>query len=106
MRNNFGHALVNAGAQFITDNYVSSPPAAWVVDSAGTVFELGTLRYVDPRASFHQKYSTDPRGEFAFNVLVNSVDSGEFASRIERRNGRVRIFTAERWKNWTGKSFI
>jgi hypothetical protein len=103
---NFGAALVTAGAQFITDSYVSSPPAAWIVDSTGAVFELGQKRYVDPVGTFRDKYSTDPRGEFAFNVLVNNIDTGEFASRIERRNGRVRIFTANRWKVWNGRSFF
>lgn len=102
----FGAALVKAGAQFITENYVSSPPAAWIVDSAGNVFELGPHRYVDPNADFRQRYDTDPRGEFAFNVLVNGQNSGEFASRIERRDGRVRIYTRGGWKVWNGKSFF
>lgn len=103
---NFGSALVNAGAQFITEHYVSSPPAAWIVDSAGNVFELGTNRYVDPNAPFHMRLSTDPRGEFAFNVIMNNMDTGEYASRIERRNGRIRIFTRDGWKVWNGKSFF
>lgn len=103
----FGEALVKAGAQFITEHYVSSPPAAWIVDGAGTVFELGTKRWVDPSANvFRQRYDTDPRGQFAFNVLMNGIDTGEYASSIERRDGRVRIFTASGWKVWTGKSFF
>jgi|SRR6185312_14139140 len=107
MKQHFGSTLVKAGAQFITENYVSSPPAAWVVDSAGAVFELGTQRYVDPNATaFRQRYDTDPRGQFAFNVICNGVDTGEFASTIERRKGRIRIYTREGWKVWNGRSFF
>jgi hypothetical protein len=102
----FGEALLKARPQFVTESYVSSPPAAWVIDEAGTVFELGTNRYFDPSAPFHTRLGTDPRGEFAFNVIANGVDTGEFASRIERRGGKVRIFTRERWKVWNGRNFF
>jgi hypothetical protein len=102
----FGSALVKAVPQFVTDSYVSSPPAAWIVDSAGTVFELGIRRYVNPNAEFRTRFDTDPRGQFAFNVLANSMETGEYASTIERRNGRVRIFTREGWKVWNGRSFF
>jgi hypothetical protein len=37
---------------------------------------------------------------------MNSTETGEFASRIERRNGRIRIFARDGWKIWNGKSFI
>jgi hypothetical protein len=107
----FGSTLVDSirenGQQFQTENYVSSPPAAWIVDSAANVWELGTKRYADVNAlEFHQRYGTDPRGQFAFNVLVNGAETGEFASSIERRNDRIRIFTANGWKTWTGRSFF
>jgi len=34
------------------------------------------------------------------------VETGEIASRIERRAGRVRIFTEAGWKRWTGTTFV
>lgn len=106
----FGKAMLDEiaahGQQFSTESYVSSPPAAWVLNAAGQVFELGTNRYVDPSAVFRGQYHTDPRGEFAFNVLVNGMDTGEFASRIENRAGRVRIFCRDGWKVWNGRSFF
>jgi hypothetical protein len=78
----------------ITEAYVSSPPAALIVDERGDVFTLGF------------EFGVAPSGEYAFNVLRNGVSSGEFASRIERRHGKIRIFTATGWKNWTGRTFI
>jgi len=77
----------------VTESYVSSPPALLVVDERGTVFTLG------------EKFANDaPRGEFAFNVLVNGKECGEFASRIERRNGRIRIFGHQGFKTWNGRT--
>lgn len=107
----FARQLINqvqGGNQtFSSETYVSSPPALVVLNNAGQVFELGTKRYVDPAASsFRQQYSTDPRGEFAFNVIVNGVDTGEFASRIENKGGRVRIFCRDGWKTWNGRTFF
>jgi hypothetical protein len=78
----------------ITESYVSSPPALTITDEAGDLWCLGFT------------YGAAPRGEFAFNVLRNGVETGELASRIERRGGRVRIFTSSGWKRWTGSSFI
>lgn len=78
----------------ITENYVSSPPALIIVDEANNVFTLG----------FQQM--TGPRGEYGFPVLVNGVSSGEVASRIERRGGKIRIFTTNGFKRWTGQSFL
>lgn len=87
---------------FITDDYVSSPPALVIVDESGAVWTLGL--------SMERKQSgvggLCPNGEFAFNVLRNGVDTGEVASRIERRAGRIRIFTVSGWKRWNGRTFI
>lgn len=83
---------------FITENDVSSPPALWVIDEAGVKWTLGTV-YVEPGRGA-------PCGEFAFNVLRDGQDTGEFASRIERRRGRIGIFTSTGWKRWTGQSFV
>jgi hypothetical protein len=80
--------------KFETENYVSTPPALLVVEGDGTVWTLG----------FNRTFG--PRGEFAFDVLRNGSFTGEWASRIERRSGRVRVFTVEGWKVWSGSSFI
>ncbi len=78
----------------ITESYVSSPPALIVVDTNGDVFTLGN------------KMVLGPRGEFAFNILKNGDETGEMGSRIERRGGKIRVFTASGWKRWTGNTFI
>jgi hypothetical protein len=46
-----------------------------------------------------------PFGEYAFSVLRNGVRTGAVASRIERRNGKIRVFTVDGWRRWTGRSF-
>ena len=78
----------------ITENYVSSPPALVVIDEIGAYWTLGTS--VGPA----------PNGEFAFDVLRNGKRTGEHASRIECRCGKVRIFTRKGWRNWSGLSFV
>lgn len=79
---------------FITENYVSSPPALWIMDETGACWTLG----FNP--------GEGPRGEFSFNVLRDGRNTGEWASRIERRNGRIRCFTRTGWKVWNGVSFF
>lgn len=86
--------LPQAQQTHITENYVSSPPALIVVDECNNVFTLG----------FQQM--PGPRGEYGFPVLVNGQPSGEVASRIERRNGKIRIFTDMGFKRWSGRMFI
>lgn len=86
---------VRKGPQLhITEDYVSSPPALTITDERGVVWILGL------------RYGEAPKGEFAFNVLRNGHETGEVASRIERRGGRIRIFTAKGWKRWNGRAFI
>jgi hypothetical protein len=82
--------------KFETETYVSVPPALTIVDETGAVWTIGFN--TAPRAR-------SPDGEFAFDVLRNGVWVGEYASRIERRNG-IKIFTDEGWKRWTGCSFV
>jgi len=72
--------------QHITESYVSVPPALTITDETGAIWTLGF------------RFGEAPRGEFAFNVLRNGIEIGEIASRIERRNGRIRIFTRHGWK--------
>lgn len=86
--------LPQAQQTHITENYVSSPPALIVVDEANNVFTLG----------FQQM--AGPRGEFGFPVLLNGMSTGEVASRIERRGGKIRIFTDLGYKRWNGRTFF
>lgn len=81
-------------ATFETENYVSSPPALWIVEPDNTCWTLGF------------NAGEAPSGEFAFNVLRDGVNTGAFASRIESRNGRVRCFTKDGWKVWSGRSWF
>ncbi len=83
--------------QHITETYVSTPPALVITDPMGARWCLGTE---------FARMDDSPRGEFAFNVLRNGVDMGEYASRIERRRGKIQIFTRQGWKSWTGKGFV
>ena len=87
--------LPQATQTHITENYVSSPPALLIVDETGAVWTLGMQM---------ERYDT-PRGEYSFPVLRNAVATGEWASRIERRGGKIRVFTRDGWKQWTGKTF-
>lgn len=92
------YMLPRAEQTHITEDYVSSPPALYIVDETNTVWTLGMTMYQAPNVT--------PQGEYAFPVLKNGQPTGEIASRIERRGGRVRIFTATGWKRWSGNSFF
>ena len=83
--------------QHITESYVSSPPALTITDERGNVWALGNE---------YLRQSDAPNGEFAFNILCNGIEVGEYASRIERRAGKMRIFTRQGWKVWTGRAFL
>jgi hypothetical protein len=93
----------------ITEPYVSVPPALVIVDETGAVWTLG-FQMAAPTSALQQRYETRieaPNGEFAFTVLRDGQRvCDEFASRIERRQGRIRIFTRSGWKHWCGRSFI
>ena len=93
---------------YITEEYVSSPPALVIIDDYGAVWALG-LNMAAPTDAMKERYQTRwdaPNGEFAFDVLRNGQPTGEWASRIERRKGKVRIFCRGGWKQWTGQSFV
>ena len=82
-----------------SENYVVSPPALFIrTDDSKSVFALG------PQEFTHHKEGT--KGLFHFNVLRNGRDTGEWACRIEKRGGRVSIYTPDGYKRWTGKVFI
>jgi hypothetical protein len=89
--------MLPAEQQHVTDNDVSSPPALVITDTVGARWCLGTE---------FARLDDSPRGEFAFNVLRNGVETGEYASRIERRRGKIQIFTRQGWKVWTGRGFV
>jgi hypothetical protein len=78
----------------ITESYVSSPPALTIQDEEGAIWTLG------------HDMQAGPHGEYAFSVLRNARPTGAIASRIERRNGKIRVFTASGWLRWSGRSFI
>lgn len=97
---NFEPYMAPQGPQrHITEEYVSSPPALWVIDTTGVIWTLAI-------EFGYRLGGTDPRGEYCFEVLANGNKTGEFASRIERRAGRIRIFTHTGWKRWTGRAFV
>jgi hypothetical protein len=98
-----GHAILDymlppAEQKHITEDYVSSPPALTIFDETGAVWTLSN------DIADHKWIA--PSGEFCFTVLRNGFPTGERASRIERRSGKIRIFTVSGWKRWTGKSFF
>lgn len=89
--------MVRQGEQaYETENYVSVPPALHVTDEVGDRWTLGFL-------TAHKLQA--PEGEYGFNVLRDGIDTGEIASRIECRNGKVRIFTRHGWKRWLGREW-
>lgn len=80
----------------VTESSVAVPPALTITDEVGAIWTLG----------FHTALQEQsPRGEFAFEVLRDGVGTGVIASRIERRNGQVRVFTRHGWKRWLGREF-
>lgn len=71
-----------------TESYVEIPPAYIITESNGATWTLGS-NYVQ-------------RGWiFEFSVMRNDVDTGEMASKIVYRGGKVKIFGAEGWRIWT-----
>jgi hypothetical protein len=65
-----------------TQPYVTIPPALIITDANGATWTLG-FKYVENR------------GQFFFNVLRNDVDTGEMASNIEYRIGKIRIMCSD-----------
>ena len=89
----------------VTESYVVCPPALVIRTPPSGVFgkpspdgcDLWTL-------GFDQGgWRT---GEFEYDVVCNGVKTGEKACRIEYRRGKLRIFGEDRWRPWTGKTFI
>lgn len=74
-----------------TESYCSVPPCLTITTPGGDVWTLGWK--AAPR-------ELCPWGEFAFEVLRNGRTTHEYASRIERRNGKLRILTSRGWLVW------
>lgn len=90
--------MVQQGEQaHVTESSVSVPPALHITDERGDRWTLGFVTARKEQA---------PDGEFAFEVLRNGLGMGEIASRIERRNGKTRIFTRHGWKVFNGREFL
>lgn len=83
--------------KFVTESYISVPPALTILDEQGAIWTLGFD--IGPK-------DRTPAGEFAFNVLRNGVETGAIASRIEMRGNRIGVFTRDGWKRWSGISFV
>jgi hypothetical protein len=88
---------------YITESYVSVPPALHLTDAKGDRWTLAITGPTDDKAR-----DQAPRGEFAFVVMRNGVSMYEYASRLERRNGGIRIFTRHGWKklSLSGREFL
>jgi len=75
---------------------VTVPPARLITDNSGAMWTLGT-----------EYAKTSDGWGFDFNVLRNDVDTGEMASKIEFKSGRVRIFSSSLgWRVWNGRTFV
>lgn len=75
-----------------TENDVVIPPALIITDEQGDTWTLGR-NYNNLR-------------DMEFDVMRNDQWTGEYASRIEFRRGRVRIFNRMGTKLWSGRTFI
>jgi len=78
----------------ITESYISVPPALIITDEYNQVWTLGMS--VAPQGK-------SPDGEFAFPILRNGFEVDCIASRLERRNGKVRAFTRDGWRTWSNR---
>ncbi len=80
----------------ITESYVSIPPALFIRDEEDALWTLGfDYNEVEWRS-----------GKYEYDVVRNGVVTGAFARVIEFRKKQVRIWGAEGWRIWNGRSFI
>ena len=90
-----------APEQFITESYVSVPPARWILNERGEVFTLGID--IGPQSEW-------PGGQYGWQVLVDQGQGARYtgcvASQLERRNRQVRAFTRQGWRTWNGHVFL
>jgi hypothetical protein len=76
-----------------SEAYVEVPPALLITDERGGMWTLGT-----------EYLSYD--GQFEWNVLRDDVDTGEMASKIVCRGGRVMIYGRDGRRIWNGRAFV
>jgi hypothetical protein len=91
--------------QFRTESYVTCPPALMAVDAVGNIWTLGVQEKMQ---YFERRVNLDPAG-WEFDVRVNDVWTGEWASKITCKQGRIEIFGdygKSRHKRWTGTQFV
>ncbi len=92
----FDHMRPMGPSMPITEAYVSIPPALWIRDSEDALWTLG--------------FDYDERewrgGRYEYDIVRNGEKTGEFGRVIEFRRRQVKIWGAEGWKTWGGKSFI
>lgn len=77
-----------------TDRDVEIPPAMLITDETGAMWSIGTV------------YQLGRDGEFEWNVIRNDRDTGEFASKVVYRKGRVSIYGQGNRKIWNGRTFV
>lgn len=85
----------------VTESSVSVPPALWVRDSENALWTLG----------FDYSEVEWRTGKYEYDVVRNGRVTGAFARRIEcsvnsRGNKVVRIWGADGWRTWNGRSFV
>ena len=80
-----------------SEPYVVIPPALLIRDRERNTWTMGFMR---PMRDPHRT------GEYEFDVVRNGQSTGEYACRIEYRQGKVRIFGHQGWRTWNGKTFI
>jgi hypothetical protein len=88
-----------------TESYVTIPPALYIrtprrVEMLGSHFDIQDVWTI----GFIRR--TEDVREWEFDVLRNGQSVGEWASRIEYRGGRLRIFGSDGWRTWSGRTFI
>lgn len=80
----------------ITESYVCIPPALWIRDEENALWTLG--------------FDYDERewrgGKYEYDIVRNGRKTGEFGRIIEFRKNKIRIWGAEGWRTWNGRSFV
>lgn len=84
-----------------TETYVSIPPALVIRDEQNNVWTLG----------FDYDEREWKTGRFEYDIICNGRKTGEFGRNIEyRRNSHgdrvVRIWGADGWRSWNGRTFV
>jgi hypothetical protein len=80
----------------ITESYVSIPPALWIRDEQNALWTLG----------FDYNEQEWRGGRWEYDIVRNGVKTGDWGRIIEYRGHKLRIWGAEGWRTWTGRSFV